>query len=65
MGLTVKKVVQYEKAADRLEAAKAASDADAGLKRNDLIPDSITYGVENEPVLTYGTVKVPWVPWNF
>ena len=28
------------------------------LKRNDLIPDSITYGVENEPVLTYGTVKV-------
>ena len=29
-----------------------------GCKRNDLIPDSITYGVENEPVLTYGTVKV-------
>ena len=50
--------MQYEKLPIGSKRLKQLLTLTQSLKRNDLIPDSITYGVENEPVLTYGTVKV-------
>ena len=58
LGIDCKKVVQYEKLPIGSKRLKQLLTLTQALKRNDLIPDSITYGVENEPVLTYGTVKV-------
>ena len=58
LGIDCKKVVQYEKLPIGSKRLKQLLTLTQSLKRNDLIPDSITYGVENEPVLTYGTVKV-------
>lgn len=58
LGIDCKKVVQYEKLPIGSKRLKQLLTLTQSLKRNDLIPDSITYGVENEPVLTYGPVKV-------
>lgn len=58
LGLDCNKVVQYEKLPvgdDRLKELLTLTQA---LKRNDLIPDSITYGGSVEPLLTYGKIQV-------
>jgi cell division protein FtsQ len=57
-GIDCEQVVLYEKLpidADKLRELLTLTQA---LKRNDLIPDSITYGGENEPELGYGKIKV-------
>ena len=58
LGIECDKVVQYEKLPIGDAQLKALLTLTQALKRNDLIPDSITYGVNDEPVLTYGKIKV-------
>lgn len=57
-GIDCDKVVLYEKlpiAGTRLREILTLTQA---LKRNKLIPDSITYGGEHEPELAYGDIRV-------
>ena len=52
------KVVLYEKLPIDGARLREILTLTQALKRNSLIPDSITYGVANEPELSYGNVKV-------
>jgi cell division protein FtsQ len=57
-GLDCEQVVLYEKLPVDSTKLREILTLTQALKRNDLIPDAITYGGENEPVLTYGKIKV-------
>ena len=52
------KVVLYEKLPIGNAKLREILTLTQALKRNSLIPDSITYGVANEPLLAYGKIKV-------
>lgn len=58
IGIDCDKVVLYEKLPIGNAKLREILTLTQSLKRNSLIPDSITYGVENEPVLSYGKIKV-------
>ena len=58
LGIECDKVVQYEKLPIDATRLKELLTLTQALKRNDLIPDSITYGVDHEPLLTYGSIQV-------
>ncbi len=58
IGIDCNKVVLYEKLPIGSAKLREILTLTQALKRNKLIPDSITYGVANEPVLTYGKIKV-------
>jgi cell division protein FtsQ len=57
-GIDCDEVVLYEKLPIKSSRLKEILTLTQSLKRNSLIPDSITYGVEDEPVLAYGDIKV-------
>jgi cell division protein FtsQ len=57
-GIDCEEVVLYEKLKIDSSTLKKILTLTQSLKRNSLIPDSITYGVDNEPLLTYGDIKV-------
>ena len=58
IGIECDKVVLYEKLPIANAKLREILTLTQALKRNSLIPDSITYGVANEPVLAYGKIKV-------
>ena len=58
IGIDCDKVVLYEKLPIGNAKLREILTLTQALKRNSLIPDSVTYGVANEPVLAYGKVKV-------
>lgn len=57
-GLTCEDVVLYEKLPVEEALLKELLTLTQTLKRSGMIPDSITYGVKNEPVLKYDKVQV-------
>ena len=58
IGINCDKVVLYEKLPIGSARLREILTLTQALKRNSLIPDSITYGGANEPLLTYGKIKV-------
>ena len=58
IGIDCDKVVLYEKLPIGNAKLREILTFTQALKRNSLIPDSITYGVANEPLLAYGKIKV-------
>ena len=58
IGIDCDKVVLYEKLPIGNAKLREILTLTQALKRNSLIPDSITYGVANEPLLVYGKIKV-------
>jgi cell division protein FtsQ len=58
IGIDCEQVVLYEKLPIDSSKLREILTLTKSLKRNSLIPDSITYGGENEPVLAYGKIKV-------
>ena len=58
IGIDCDKVVLYEKLPIGNAKLREILTLTQALKRNSLIPDSITYGVANEPLLAYGKIKV-------
>ena len=58
IGIDCDKVVLYEKLSIGNAKLREILTLTQALKRNSLIPDSITYGVANEPLLAYGKIKV-------
>lgn len=57
-GLACPEVILYEKLPIDNTYLRQLLTLTQGLKRKELQPDSIVYGVENEPVLKYGDVSV-------
>lgn len=57
-GINCDEVVLYEKLPMKSGSLKELLTLTQNLKRNNLVPDVITYGGENEPELTYGKIKV-------
>ena len=57
-GLDCDEVVLYEKLPINSVTLREILTLTQTLKRSDLIPDVITYGVDNDPVLTYGNVDI-------
>lgn len=57
-GLDCDTVVLYEKLPIDDSTLRDILTLTQTLKRSDLVPDTITYGVKNEPVLTFGSIKV-------
>ena len=57
-GLSCDQVVLYEKLPLDETILKEILALTQTLKKYDLIPDSITYGGDNEPVLAYGNIQV-------
>ncbi len=57
-GLDCDEVVLYEKLPINSVTLREILTLTQTLKRSDLIPDTITYGVDNDPVLTYGNVDI-------
>lgn len=57
-GLDCSEVVLYEKLPIEEEVLRELLTLTQALKRSDLIPDSVNYGVKNEPVLKYGKIRV-------
>ena len=58
LGIDCDKVVLYEKLPIGSTQLREILTLTQSLKRNSLIPDSITYGGVNEPELAYGDIKV-------
>lgn len=58
IGIDCDKVVLYEKLPIGNAKLREILTLTQALKRNSLIPDSITYGVANEPLLAYAKIKV-------
>lgn len=58
IGIDCDKVVLYEKLPIGNAKLREILTLTQALKRNSLIPDSITYGVATEPLLAYGKIKV-------
>ena len=57
-GISCDEVVLYEKLPIKSSDLKNILSLTQALKRKDLVPDKITYGVDNAPVLTYGSISV-------
>ncbi len=57
-GIDCDKVVLYEKLPVDKQRLREILTLTQALKRNKLLPDSITFGVENEPELAYGDIHV-------
>lgn len=57
-GINCSEVVLYEKLPMESSKLREILTLTQALKRNDLIPDSIEYGVPNAPVVYYGNVQV-------
>ena len=57
-GVSCDEVVLYEKLPIPEELLKDMLTLTQALKRNNLVPDSITYDSQSLPILTYGKVKV-------
>ena len=57
-GISCDEVVLYEKLPIKSSDLKNILSLTQALKRKDLVPDKITYGVDNAPVLTYGGITV-------
>lgn len=57
-GISCDKVVLYEKLPIKSSDLKNILSLTQALKRKNLVPDKITYGVDNAPVLTYGSISV-------
>lgn len=57
-GIECSEVVLYEKLPIDAGALRDILTLTQALKRSGMIPDSVTYGVRNEPVLKYGKIKV-------
>jgi cell division protein FtsQ len=57
-GIDCEQVVLYEKLPIDASKLREILTLTQALKRNSLIPDSVTYGGDSEPVLGYGKVKV-------
>lgn len=57
-GISCDEVVLYEKLPIKSSDLKNILSLTQALKRKKLIPDAITYGIDNAPVLTYGDVSV-------
>jgi cell division protein FtsQ len=58
VGIDCDEVVLYEKLPIESSKLRELLTLTQALKRNSLIPDSITYGGEHEPELGYGKIKV-------
>lgn len=58
IGIECDEVMLYEKLPIDESRLREILTLTQALKRNSLIPDSITYGGENEPELAYGKIKV-------
>ena len=58
IGLDCDEVVLYEKLPLESTTLRGILTLTQTLKRADLIPDTITYGVTNDPVLAYGDIEV-------
>ncbi|MEE1008097.1 MAG: cell division protein FtsQ [Agathobacter sp.] len=57
-GIDCDEVVLYEKLPVKSKDLREILTLTQTLKRNKLVPDVITYGVDNEPKLKYGKIKV-------
>ena len=57
-GINCDQVVLYEQLPIDGDTLKELLSLTQTLKKYNLIPDSITYGVDNAPVLTYGSIQV-------
>jgi len=57
-GISCDKVVLYEKLPIKQAMLKDILELTQGLKRQDLVPDSVDYGAQNAPVVKYGNVSV-------
>lgn len=57
-GIDCSEVVLYEKLPIEADVLREILTLTQALKRSGLIPDSVTYGVKNEPVLKYGKIQV-------
>lgn len=57
-GIDCDKVVLYEKLPIDSGRLRQLLTLTQSLKRNDLLPNSISFGVENEPELAYGDIRV-------
>lgn len=57
-GINCDEVVLYEKLPIEKSELKEMLEVSQALKRESLVPDTITYGCEDEPVLSYGNVQV-------
>lgn len=57
-GISCDKVVLYEKLPIKQAMLKDILELTQGLKRQDLVPDSVDYGAQNAPVAKYGNVSV-------
>lgn len=57
-GIDCSEVVLYEKLPIEEQVLRELLMLTQTLKRSNLIPDSIVYGVKNEPVLKYGSIRV-------
>lgn len=57
-GITCDEVVLYEKLPIEEDKLRELLTLTQTLKRSELIPDSIAYGEEHEPVLTYGNIRI-------
>ena len=57
-GISCDKVVLYEKLPIKQTMLKDILELTQGLKRQDLVPDSVDYGAQNAPVAKYGNVSV-------
>jgi cell division protein FtsQ len=57
-GLTCEDIVLYEKLPIKKAALKEMLTLTQTLKRNDLVPDSIIYGMDDSPIIVYGSIWV-------
>jgi cell division protein FtsQ len=57
-GLACEDVVLYEKLPIKKAALKEMLTLTQTLKRNDLVPDAIIYGMDDSPVIVYGSVWI-------
>lgn len=57
-GISCSEVVLYEKLPIDSSILRGLLVLTQSLKRNDLVPDSIMYGVTNAPVITYGNIRI-------
>ncbi len=57
-GIQCDEVVLYKKLPIEKTTLKEILEVSQALKRESLVPDAITYGVNDEPVLTYGSIEV-------
>lgn len=57
-GIECNEVVLYEKLPIKEDQLREILTLTQALKRSDLVPKSITYGVSNEPLVSYGKIEV-------